>query len=239
MMAPRSKAYYESSRSLANSFLFILPLLVLYEAGVWLADPEVRNAAESVVKAPLQLFGRNSVLIFNLLVVAAAIGAVVQSRRSRELNVSIFLPMFLESLFYALLLGRVVLGLLKLFAPTLVSMMASLNVVTTFLLAIGAGVYEEIVFRLILITALYLVFGRVLGLRDGWASAFSIVIAAGIFSMMHFVGGAMTSTFNAGGFLFRFIAGLILSAIYLFRGLGIAVYTHALYDLMIFTMPEA
>jgi len=239
-MAKRaSKTYFEASRGLANSFLFILPLLMLYEVGMWLENPSVRNAAESVVKTPLWIFGKNGALVFNLLALAVAVAAVVVARRRRELNASIFLPMFLESLLYALVLGRVVLGLLRLFVPSLVSMMASLDVVTDVLLAIGAGLYEEIVFRLILMTALFFVCTRVLELREAWASALSILLAAAVFSLMHYVGGAMSDTFNAGGFLFRFIAGLVLSAIYVFRGLGIAVYTHALYDLMVFIIPAA
>ena len=231
------KTYFETSRSLANSFLFILPLLVLYEAGMWLASSPVRNAAESVVKTPLWIFGKNGALVFNLLVVIAAVAAVVVARRRRELNVSIFLPMFLESLLYALVLGRVVLDLMRLFDPTLASMTTSLSVVTDALLSVGAGVYEEIVFRLVLLTALFLVLTRVLELPEAWASAISILLAAAVFSLMHYVGGEMSRTFNAGGFVFRFVAGLILSAIYVFRGLGIAVYTHALYDLMIYIFP--
>ena len=238
-MAKRpAKTYFETSRSLANSFLFILPLLVLYEVGVWLTDPSVRNAAESVIKTPLKIFGKNGALVFNLAVVAVTVFAVVQAKRRKELNVSIFLPMFLESLLYALVLGRVVLGLLRLFLPSLVSEMASLDAVTTALLAIGAGVYEEIVFRLILLSAFFFAFSRVLELREAWASALSILLAAAIFSLMHYVGGSMTGSFDTGGFLFRFVAGLVLSAIYVFRGLGIAVYTHALYDLMICIFPS-
>jgi membrane protease YdiL (CAAX protease family) len=201
---------------------------------VWLADPAIRNAAESVVKAPLQVFGKNGLLAFNLLVVGVGIAAVVQARRRDELNVSIFLPMFLESLLYALLLGQVIIGLLRLLFPSLVRMMASLDVVTTFLLAIGAGVYEEIVFRFFLLTALLFVLTRVMELRKAWAYAASILVAAAIFSLMHFVGRSVSASFNMGGFLFRFTAGLMLSAIYVFRGLGIAVYTHTLYDLMVY-----
>ena len=232
-----AKTYFETSRGLANSFLFILPLLALYEAGMCLANSKVRNAAEDAVKTPLLIFGKNGALIFNLLVVIGAVAAIVVARRRRELNVSIFLPMFLESLLYALVLGRVVLVLLRLFDPGLVSMAASLDVVTSALLAVGAGVYEEIVFRLILLTALFLVLTRVLEVPEAWASAVSILAAAAIFSLMHYVGGEMSRTFNTGGFLFRFVAGLVLSAIYIFRGLGIAVYTHALYDLMIYILP--
>ena len=49
---------------------------------------------------------------------------------------------------------------------------------------------------------------------------------------MHYIGMAGDS-FSVGTFLFRAVAGVILSAIFIFRGLGIAVYTHAIYDILI------
>jgi hypothetical protein len=49
---------------------------------------------------------------------------------------------------------------------------------------------------------------------------------------MHYIGMAGDS-FSVSTFLFRTVAGVILSAIFIFRGLGIAVYTHAIYDILI------
>ena len=48
---------------------------------------------------------------------------------------------------------------------------------------------------------------------------------------MHYT-GAIGDSFSVHSFLFRFVAGIILSAIFIFRGLGIAVYTHATYDVL-------
>jgi hypothetical protein len=49
---------------------------------------------------------------------------------------------------------------------------------------------------------------------------------------MHYIGVAGDS-FSMSSFLFRTVAGFILSAIFIFRGLGIAVYTHAIYNILI------
>jgi hypothetical protein len=49
---------------------------------------------------------------------------------------------------------------------------------------------------------------------------------------MHYIGMAGDS-FSMNTFLFRAVAGFVLSAIFIFRGLGIAVYTHAIYDILI------
>src|SRR3989304_5146302 len=61
------KSYYHRSKSLANSFLFILPLLVLYEVGIAMQGSGIKNTADVVIKTPLLLFGKNGSLIFTLL----------------------------------------------------------------------------------------------------------------------------------------------------------------------------
>src|SRR3970282_449724 len=58
------KSYYHRSKSLANSFLFILPLLVLYEVGIAMQGSGIKNTADVVIKTPLILFGKNGSLIF-------------------------------------------------------------------------------------------------------------------------------------------------------------------------------
>jgi hypothetical protein len=55
--------------------------------------------------------------------------------------------------------------------------------------------------------------------------------AALLFTAMHYV-GTLGDVFTNANFTFRALSGVILSAIFLFRGLGIAVYTHAIYDVL-------
>ena len=99
-------------------------------------------------------------------------------------------------------------------------------------LAIGAGIYEEFVFRVILITG----FAYLLGLIFQWISIGknigSIILAAALFSAFHFVGpyGEDPSNYL---FLIRFLAGVFLGVVYIFRGFGIAAYTHTIYDLFV------
>ena len=49
---------------------------------------------------------------------------------------------------------------------------------------------------------------------------------------MHYIGEA-GDAFTLSSFFFRLTAGIVLSAIFVFRGLGIAVYTHAIYDMFV------
>ena len=57
-----------------------------------------------------------------------------------------------------------------------------------------------------------------------------IIISSALFSYYHFI-GIYSDIINISIFVYRFIAGIILSIIFIFRGLGIAVYTHTFYDL--------
>ena len=60
----------------------------------------------------------------------------------------------------------------------------------------------------------------------------AIVLSALLFSLVHYV-GSMGDPFTLSSFLYRFIFGLLLNGIYVWRGFGIAAWTHALYDLMV------
>ncbi len=235
--------YPSASKNLANSFLFILPLMVLYELAITLSGSSVKNTADVIVKTPLELFGRNGTLIFNLIIISIFFYAAFHLDKDKKhvsgLSVRIYTLMFLESVIYALLLGQASQFLVNQFMPSILlkrdcfatlAMTGSLSVRGIgIILSIGAGVYEEIVFRLLLLSALYFVFVRMCRINDGIGGFLSIVIGAIIFSSMHYI-GALSDTFSTESFLFRFMAGLILSTIFIFRGLGIAVYTHALYD---------
>jgi hypothetical protein len=106
---------------------------------------------------------------------------------------------------------------------------AALGLHTQLVVSLGAGIYEELLFRVILVGAL-LWLARRLGLGRTVAGALAVVLSALIFSAFHYV-GALGDTFTVASFTFRAIAGLAFSALYVARGFGITAWTHALYDL--------
>jgi hypothetical protein len=99
-----------------------------------------------------------------------------------------------------------------------------------FVLFCGAGVYEELVFRVLLLGLLMLVCTKLLHMEHAYAAAWSVALGAVIFSGFHHIGG---EPFAVSPFLQRIFAGLYFSAIYFNRSFGIAAASHALYDILV------
>jgi hypothetical protein len=107
------------------------------------------------------------------------------------------------------------------------------NVVT----GVGAGIYEELVFRLILICVLMVLFQDVIGLSHQNAIALSVLMSAALFSAHHhivWIDGrlARSDPFHWTEFGFRTIAGIYFALLFAIRGFGITAGTHAFYDII-------
>ena len=107
------------------------------------------------------------------------------------------------------------------------------NIVT----GIGAGIYEELVFRLILICILMLLFQDILRLPHKNSIVLAVVISAALFSAHHhidFRSGQPNDAdpFNLTEFVFRTIAGIYFAALFAVRGFGITAGTHAFYNII-------
>ena len=107
----------------------------------------------------------------------------------------------------------------------------SFDLPTQLMISLGAGIYEELVFRVLLVSALAGL-GRMLGWRPVGAGVFATVVGALIFSAFHYI-GPYGDAWQLGSFTFRAIAGVVFSAMYLTRGFGITAWTHALYDVLL------
>ncbi len=102
---------------------------------------------------------------------------------------------------------------------------------------IGAGIYEELIFRLVLICLLMLLFQDLFGMKKKPAVILSVVISAVLFSVHHhifFANGQFHQgdIFTVGKFTFRAIAGGYFAVLYAVRGFGITAGTHAFYNIL-------
>lgn len=228
------KDYVATTREPRYSLLFALPLLFLYEAATFaLADSlTARSGADALLKQLfLSLGGARGLIAFNVLLLG--IGAVLVGRdlkRKRELKPALFATMMAESLVYAVLFGFVV---SRLTAAVLSGLLqiggGTLDLKTQLVLSLGAGIYEELMFRVLLTGGLMLLLQRGLRWPRARAAIVSVLVSALIFSAFHYV-GALGDDFTLASFTFRAIAGVVFSAMYVVRGLGITAWTHALYD---------
>jgi hypothetical protein len=237
------KDYLRRSRSPRYSILFALPLLVLYEGLSALlthsAVAGVRNGADVLLKSLfVALGGRDGVVVFGLLLVGGGAWLVVRDlRRSGErLSARVFGTMLLESGAYAGLFGFVVgwLTTLLLEGPRRLAIGqgggAPLDLHTQLVVSLGAGIYEELLFRVVLVGVVMWGAGRLLHAGPGLAATIAVIVSAVIFSAFHYV-GALGDTFTLASFTFRAIAGVAFSVLYVTRGFGITAWTHGLYDL--------
>ena len=238
--------YWRASRAPRYSLTFAFPLLVAYEALAFTLSHDaligVRNGADVLLKSLfLTLGGRNGLLLFGALLVGTGVALVWRDRRkSGPVEGRVFCWMAVESIVYALLFGMVVGRLtalllqgLTLTAPALrLGDVSQLELPTQLMISLGAGIYEELLFRVLMVGTLALVARRVFGWSAGAAGGFATVIGALIFSAFHYI-GPYGDRLELASFAFRTIAGVLFSGMYLLRGFGITAWTHALYDVFL------
>jgi len=240
---PVTKSYFAVSRAPRYSVLFALPLLIAYEALAAVLSGDqggtLRNGADVLFRSIFTaVVGRNGSLVFIAVVIVIGIWFVVRDlKRTRDLpRPSVFLAMFVESAILALAFGIVVskltthiLGAMHLLA---IGQIAEANWATRLMLSLGAGLYEELFFRVLLVSALAAGARVWLGANSRMAAVLAAIVAALIFAAFHYI-GPYGDPFHLQSFAFRTISGVAFSALYLVRGFGITAWTHALYDVFL------
>jgi hypothetical protein len=208
---------------LGSSLVLIFPLLLAYQIGVLFAGRV--NGADLVTRALYNVAGSRTVyLAIHAIVAVGFLLWIRQTRRWGTLRLELAGPVILEAALYALTLGAVVsliidrlLGLgIGVMLPQVIS-------------ALGAGVHEELVFRLGLIAGI-VTLARPLGHRP--AVVVAVVVSSLVFAAAHHV-GAHGEPWTTHAFAFRAFAGAAFAAIFWFRSLAHAVYAHVIYDVLV------
>ena len=131
--------------------------------------------------------------------------------------------------------GVVTAQLLNALLPLAIGQLEAMGWPTGLMVSLGAGLYEELLFRVLLVSGLLWLGRRALGLAPVAATAGAVVVGAVVFSAFHYL-GPFGDRLEAGSFVFRAVAGLAFSALYVTRGFGITAWTHALYDFYVLTL---
>lgn len=230
--------YWVLARRPLPCLIFLAPLLVIYEAGVVLLangnSSALRNGADYWMRSWLASIGLRQALLLPGLVIGAMLAWQVAGRYPWRVKGMTIVGMLAESLIFAIFLvamGQihdVVFDLLAIDRTLSVGNTTSANRVVAF---IGAGVYEEVMFRLCLLPIGYGVF-RLFEFPQKWAAGMAIFTTSMVFAFAHYVGPG-ADHFSMFSFTFRAIAGIFFAALFFIRGFGITVGSHAAYDLLV------
>ena len=231
------QTYLSVTRTATYGFLSAIPLILLYEILIITANEgrtsEVRVSSELWLKQWFQFIDGPASLIMGGVLLLIGIGIMMFERRKKiPIRPSYFLGIVVESGVYAvvvaLLVSQLVWSLFAAIAPMVPAFAGTYQLENESLwlrlaLSIGAGIYEELLFRVILVGGLYGILKAILGFRTA-AYILAAVFGALLFSGIHYI-GPLGDDFTGQSFLFRFFFGLALNAIYLVRGFGVAAWT--------------
>jgi membrane protease YdiL (CAAX protease family) len=231
-----------SPKNLLTSLVLVFPLFIIYQVGVLFTLP-ILNGADFLTVFLFRNLGLSTTayLGYTAAVTVVFAIAVATLRRKQRFDPRLVVPVFIESAIYALTMGSLIIFVMtKLFgiSPQLAgggaggSMIANQSLGTRAVMSIGAGVYEEAVFRLFLLSGIAAVLERVIGLRRWVAVGVAVIVSALLFSAMHHI-PPYGDPLHLGVFTFRFLAGICFGLLFWHRGFAVAVYTHALYDLYV------
>jgi hypothetical protein len=239
----RSVSYWSLTRRPLPSLVFVVPLMLAYEIGVlWhgrTSTGTLRTGADTWIRQVLASLGLTDQWFLPLILVVILLGWQISSSRDWRFPPSILVGMVLESIVLAIALvglSRLIdMGFLLLdrdFRPVLAvaptARSASMVPVIGFL---GAGVYEEALFRLVLVPILFGLL-RLLQTPQILASALAVTGSALLFSLAHHA-GSPSESFTWFAFVFRWMAGVFFAWVFVIRGFGIAVGTHTAYDILV------
>jgi membrane protease YdiL (CAAX protease family) len=246
-LLPADDSYFTLSRAPFASLVFALPWLAVYELGLMLMGPDaILNGADAWLDRLTRVIGLGHSWAVPLIVVVVLLVWQHYSQRPWRVSSRLLVGMLIE----CILLGFVLLLVAQLQGKLFGRLAAMVDLVTLdvhgtgiggwlrrLVSYCGAGVYEETLFRLLLLPALAVAI-HACGITWSRAWLAAAIVSSLLFSSAHYVGqlGDPINPLSLDfwyGFTFRFLAGLFFSLLFVYRGFGIAVGTHALYDIFV------
>ena len=207
--------------------MFLLPLIIFYE--VVSGARQGRVIAFDLLRQFLLMFGHVGLWAPGLAVILILLATHVASGERWVVHWREVGFMYLEAVVLA-----APLLVLYLVIPLAASPSQPPILLSEIAMSIGAGIYEELVFRLALITLIVLVGTDILRLRPGPVAAAAILLSSLAFAAHHHPPmGAEPFLFSR--FLFRTFAGAYLAVVFWYRGYGPAAGCHAAYNVALIT----
>jgi len=224
------KDYFRKSSSPLYSFIITLPIFLTYELGIfWMRNIEfnyIQNGADVLIEQAILRLGFDVIYVSSIIFLFVLL-IIIYYQKHHFNSLSISRPylgaMFLESIVYAIILFFLM--------GNLYLMDVSTNdLYCNIILSLGAGIYEELIFRVLLIYIFYQSIKFLFRLSKFSTNFYAVIFSAILFSLFHFIGA---ESFNQEAFAVRFIAGIFLAFLYVQRGFGITAITHSFYDIFV------
>ena len=224
------KDYFRKSSSPLYSFIITLPIFLTYELGIfWMRNIEfnyIQNGADVLIEQAILRLGFDVIYVSSIIFLFVLL-IIIYYQKHHFNSLSISRPylgvMFLESIVYAIILFFLM--------GNLYLMDVSTNdLYCNIILSLGAGIYEELIFRVLLIYVFYQSIKFLFRLGKFSTNFYAVILSAILFSSFHFIGA---ESFNQEAFAVRFIAGIFLAFLYVQRGFGITAITHSFYDIFV------
>lgn len=261
-------SYLDRTSRPIYALTYLIGFIVLYEIGTLLISTDVLSDSlgsmqvrvvsfawiQNLLMDYLNFPARMTWIATPLVVVIILLALQITSKTQWKVTASDFIPMTIECILLGVPLIILSLTINSSVSEQMVLMNASESLsglAVKLVSGIGAGIYEELVFRLILISLLMLCFQDFMGITRRNSIILSVLISAVLFSLHHhffFIDGefAQGEAFVLSVFVFRIMAGIYFAAIFAVRGFAIAVGTHAFYDILaallnfwLFSSPQA
>ncbi|MBN1844489.1 MAG: CPBP family intramembrane metalloprotease [Sedimentisphaerales bacterium] len=262
-------SYLETTSRPLYALLFLLPAVVIYEVGTLLVN--TAQVEQTLVQKRVVTFiwlirlarwtGMRDYLVWafpGLVVVILLLCWHLASRHEWNVKVTRLGWMLVEStvLCVPLLMFNAALGGSSRVATTAAATGAagatgsagaadqalSGSYLAHLVTSIGAGIYEELIFRLILIGLLVMLLEDVFKIKPAIAVIVAVLLSSALFAAHHYVGIdagqilLLPEPFTLVGFTFRTIAGIYFALVFSWRGFGITAGTHAAYDIILRTL---
>lgn len=231
--------YRRESKRPIYALWVVLPMLAIYEVGIAALGcftdlaPGYRNGVDVFIQTLLGKLGIYGSLASVAVVVTTLLVWQAGAKESWRARGKVLLGVVGEGVLYACILIAISLGLRAIGASVTLSagpqeeIMADWRAALVF--SFGAGVYEEFVFRLLLVPLVIFVLRNALDASKTGAYVGAAVVSGLVFSASHHI-GADAPAFNILVFGFRTLAGTILACFFLARGFAVTSVSHALYD---------
>jgi Type II CAAX prenyl endopeptidase Rce1-like len=240
-------SYFSISMRPLPMLLFLLPIILLYELGSMGVFGPVGNALEAhqMLVRFFNVFGAAGLHLPALALVTMLLIQHVLSKDPLRLSLSVWLKMIAESAF---LTGPLIVMVMllkpmgggggefvgEMVIQTAVSVESSGgSQASQVMLAFGASLYEEMLFRLVLITMIHFLISDVLGFSETKGFLIGLILSSLVFAWHHDQIFRLDGSIDLRLGFFYFLAGMYFGLLFLMRGLGIAVGVHLFYDLLV------